>query len=66
MREIGDSHIIEMSIGSVIDGLVEGVRANANASPTEIVFTDVDGVEGIVPGLLAHGQDVSFADRIVV
>ena len=50
----------------MVDGLVEGVRADADRGPAEVELPDVHGVERRVPGVVALGEDVRLGDGIVV
>ena len=65
MGEVGDVHAVQTAVGRVVDGLVEGVGADADGRPAEVVLADVDRVEGGVPGVPARGQDVGLGDRVV-
>ena len=49
-----------------MQGFVEGVGADADRRPAEVVLADVDGVERRVPGVLPLREDVGFGDRRVV
>ncbi len=40
--------------------------ADADAGPAQVEFTHVDGVEGVVPGILAHGKNVRLGNGVIV
>ena len=48
------------------DGLVEGMGADADGSPAQVVLADVDRVESRVPGILSDRQDIVLGDRVVM
>ena len=50
----------------VMQGFVEGVGADSDRRPAEVVLADVHGVERRVPGLLALREDLGLGDRRVV
>ncbi|MDH3517969.1 MAG: hypothetical protein OEM66_03495, partial [Acidimicrobiia bacterium] len=52
-------------MGGVMDGFVEGVGADADRSPAQVVLADVDGIESGVPCLISPGQEVLLPDRVI-
>lgn len=50
----------------VVDGLVEGVRADPDGGPPQVELAHVDRVERGVPGLLAALEDLALLDGVVV
>src|SRR5208283_2018908 len=48
--EVGDDGPVQDAVGRVGDRLVHGVGAHADGAPAQVVFADVDGVEGGVEG----------------
>ena len=63
--EVGDRHAVEAAVGGVVEGLVEGVGADADGGPAQVELADVDRVEGGVPGGVAPQQDVFRAHFVV-
>ena len=57
---------IEVAVGRMGDGLIKGMGANADASPAQVEFPHVDGVESRIPGIPAPGQDVLIRNGIAV
>ncbi len=64
--EVGDQPAVELPVAGVVDRLVEGVGADADRGPAEVVLADVDRVERRVPGLGPPHEDLGVGDRVVL
>ena len=66
VREVGHRHAVQPAVGGVGDGFVEGVCADADRSPSQVVLADIDRVKTHVPGVPADRQGLVLAHRVVV
>ena len=66
VAEVGDERPVQVAIGRVGDRLVHGVGAHADRTPAQVVFADVDGVQGGVERVRAAVQQVGLGDRVVL
>ena len=65
VREVGHGHPVEAPSRRVVQRLVEGVLADADRRPAEVVLADVDRVERGVPRLAPADQDLAGGDGVV-
>ena len=66
VAEVGDDGAVQVPVGGVGDGLVEGVGTHADRAPAQVVLADVDRVERGVEGAHPAVQQVGLGDRVLV
>ncbi len=62
--EFGDELAVQVAVGGVVDGLVEGVGADADGGPAQVELAHVDRIQGRIPGALPAGEDLVVGDGI--
>ena len=66
MRELGNGMVEQDPVGRMIQRLVEGVRADADGTPAQVILPHVDGIHRRAPRFQALGKDLGLGYLVVV
>ena len=66
MGHIGNAKTIEDTVGGMSDGLVKTMLSHPDRTRTDIEFTDIDRIQGGIPGLRAPRKEVFFPNKVIM
>ena len=56
MRHVRNLDAVEYTVGGMRDGFIEAVLGNPDGGRTDIELTDVNGIQGRIPGMRIPGK----------
>ena len=66
MGHVGDGIAVENAVARMGNGFVERMRTDADRGPSQVVLSDVDGVQRRIPRVPPPMQDVCGVNRVVL